>query len=273
MQTKNTYKCLSAAMFAAIAGTAHAADWSDTSVGVRWGNGFTEPGIAQRFDKTIFNFTHIDGDRLGTNMVVADVLKSSSADPAVNGGGGAQEIYGFYQRSLSLNALNGNKGGYGPFKDISLIGRLDMGAKDDAFGSHPRKVRVGVSASLPVSAGFWDIGLQAYKHYDHNGIVGKDVTFKLAPVLTSAWSIPIGSMASFDGFADIIGPKGKDGFGMDTKTEVMLDAKLMFNLGGPKSGFKAGIGYEYWKNKHGSDASIVPGAKQSTLMLLTEYHF
>lgn len=256
-----------------MASTSSAADWSDTSIGVRWGPSFHEPGITKGFSKTIFNFTHVSGDRLGTNLVVGDLLKSSSDDPASGGGGGAHEFYGLYQRTLSLGALMDHQGGYGPFKDLALVGRIDLGAKDDAFAARPVKLRLGVQADLPVKAGFWNIGLQAYKKNDHNGIVGRDVNFKTAPVLTSAWDVPVAGIASFAGYLDLIGPIGKDGFGADTKTQTNIYVKLMFDVAGPKSGFKLGVGWDYFKNKYGTDASAVPGATQSTALVLSEYHF
>jgi hypothetical protein len=45
-----------------------------------------------------------------------------------------------------------------------------------------------MSAAMPVSAGFWDIGVAAYKeNNNNNGIMGKSVFFDVAPSLSSAW--------------------------------------------------------------------------------------
>jgi hypothetical protein len=249
---------------------AHAADWSDTSVGLRLGNHFAEPGLTPKIAKTIFNFTTINGDKLGTNLIVGDVLLSDNKDPAAGGGGGAQEFYGFYQRTFSLNALTGSKG-FGFFKDLSLVGRGDLSAKNTTFAPRVRKLRFGIAADLPVPAGFWNVGVQAYHETNHNGIVGKEVHFDTAAALTSVWSIPIAGIASFGGFLDIVGPKGKDGFGGQTKTETLFRATLLADLG--KTGLKAGVGLEYWANKFGNNAKLVPGSKVTTPMLLAEYHF
>lgn len=255
----------------AMAASAHAADWNDTSVGLRIGNQFAEPGIDKKIGKTILAFNHIDGDKLGTNLFVIDLLMSDSKDPSQGGGGNAQEWYGFYQRTFSMSALTGNKGGYGFAKDLSLVARVDFGTKNTEFAPRPRKLRLGVSAAMPVSAGFWDVGVQLYKETNHNGIVGKDVSFDLAPVLTSAWAIPAGP-GTFGGFFDLVGQKGKDGFGGKTKAEVLARLTYLFDIGA-KTGLKAGVGYEYWNNKFGNPASSVPGSKQSTAMLMAEYHF
>lgn len=244
----------------------HAADWTDTTVGLRGSSRFVEPGIQPKVAKTIMNFTHVSGDKLGTNLFVIDLLASDSQDPAHGGGGGAQEWYGFLQRSFSLNALAGRKG-FGFAKDLSLVARFDAGAKNTTFAPRPRKLRLGIGAALPVSAGFWDVGVQAYKETNHNGIVGTDVTFDVAPVLTTAWAIPAGP-GTFAGFADVIGEKGRDGFGAQTKTEVLARATYLIKLGG---GFEAGVGVEYWKNKFGNDASVVPGSRVTTPLLLAQF--
>jgi nucleoside-specific outer membrane channel protein Tsx len=264
---------LAVAALATSGSVASAADWNDTSVGVRFGSTFKEPSISKDIAKTIFNFTYVSGDKLGTNLVVGDLLKSNSADPASNGGGGATEFYGLYQRTLSINALRGTKDAYGPFRDLGLVARIDLGTKNDAFAASPVKVRLGVSADIPVEAGFWNVGIQAHKKRDHNGIVGNHVTFKWAPVLTTAWELRVAGIAMFGGYLDFIGPMGKDGFGGDTKAQTNLYAKVMFDVGGATSGFKAGVGLDYYKNKYGTNGSTPFGATQTTALLLTEYHF
>lgn len=252
---------------------AQAADWSDTWVGVRYGNRFTEPANPNKIRKAIVNVAHLSGDRLGTNFFNIDILASDGKDPPAGGGGGAQEFYGFYQRSYSLSALTDNKSGYGFAKDVLLVGRVDLGSKNTAFAPRPRKLRLGATVALPVTGGFFNVGAQLLKEANHNGIVGKNVDFKLAPVLAAGWSIPVTNGVVIGGFADVIGPKGKDGFGRETKTEILVRTTAMFDIAGPKSGIKAGIGLEYWKNKFGNNSAIVPGAKQTTGLLLTAYHF
>lgn len=253
--------------------SASAADFSSNYIGYRYAPTQSEPGVSDKVAKNILAFTHVSGDKLGLNFFTIDLLKSNSADPASGGGGGAQEWYGFYQRDFSMNALTGNTTGYGFISDIKLVARADAGTKNTLFAPAPRKLRLGVSAALPVSGGFWDVGVQAYKETNHNGIVGNSVHFDVAPALVSAWSIPVGS-ATFGGFIDVIGPKGKDGFGAETKTEVLARAKLMFNVLGPQSGLALGFGVEHWNNKFGSDNStsfVKNSAKATTALLLLEY--
>lgn len=268
------FAAAAAALGLAVAGPvspAHAADWSDASVGIRYGTRFSEPGVGSGITKAIGNFTYVSGDKLGSNFLTLDVLKSNDRDPEAGGGGGAQEEYFIYERAFSMNAMTDNKGGYGPFKDVDLTARIDLSSKNTQFAPRVRKFRPGFALDMPVPAGFWHLGLQAYHENNHNGIVGTDVTFKTTWAIASAWSIPAGPGA-FNGFLDVIGPKGRDGFGNQTKTETLLQMKYLFDCG---HGLKAGVGYEYWNNKFGNNASLdaTGGSKQNAPMLVAEYHF
>jgi hypothetical protein len=253
---------------------AQAANWSDTSVGMRYVSEQSEPGVTDSVSKNVMNFTHVSGDNLGSNFFTIDLLKSSSVDPSNKGPSGAQEWYGFYKRSFSLSAMTGNKSGYGIAKDLSLIARFDAGTKNTTFAPSPRKVRLGMSAAMPVTAGFWDVGVEVMKESNHNGIVGKDVSFSSAPVFTTAWSVAMGP-GSFTGFLDIVGAKGKDGFGEETKTETLGRALYMIDVAGPKGGLKAGVGMEYWNNKfgcHNAKSFVKNSCTATTPVLVVEYH-
>jgi hypothetical protein len=274
MKKSHSLSLVAACIAAAAVSPALAADWTDASVGYRYYSHQSEPGVSDKTPKNALNFTYVSGDRLGTNLFVGDVIMSGKEDPANGGTGGAQEFYGFYKRSFSMNAMTGNKGGYGFAKDIYLTGRVDLSAKNTTFAPRVRKVRLGAEAAMPVSAGFWNLGAQIYNETNHNGIMGVDVNFKTTSVITSAWSIPVKGIGSFEGYADITAPKGKDGFGADTKMETLIGANLMFDVGGPKSGVKAGFGVQYWKNKFGSDGSApgAKGTKATSPVFLLDYH-
>ena len=251
-----------------------AANWSDTSVGMRYVSEQSEPGVTDSVSKNVMSFTHVSGDNMGSNFFTIDLLKSSSIDPSNKGPSGAQEWYGFYKRSFSLSAMTGNKSGYGIAKDLSLIARFDAGTKNTTFAPAPRKVRLGMSAAMPVTAGFWDVGLEVMKESNHNGVVGKDVSFSSAPVFTTAWAVGMGPGA-FTGFLDIVGAKGKDGFGDETKTETLGRALYMIDVAGPKAGLKAGVGVEYWNNKFGCNNAKSfkkNSCTATTPVLIVEYH-
>lgn len=258
---------------ACLAAPAWAQHWSENFLSLSYGNRFAEPAIADKIAKETLTFTHISGDSLGKNFISAAVLMSDDKDPPSGGGGGAREFYGVFERDFSIGKMTGNKTGYGFAKDIYLAARLDLQTKNIDLAPRATKLRLGVGADLPVSAGFWNAGLQLWKEKNHNGIIipgfkptGTDVNFKVAPVLTSAWLIPVGGVGTFEGWADFVGAKGKNGFGVDTKAESHVVASFMFNVGGRESGLKLGLGAEYWNNKYGE-----PGVKQTTPLLIAQY--
>lgn len=272
------------AVAVAAATSAVAADWSSNTIGYRYHASQSEPGTSDKVAKNVLNFTHVSGDKLGTNLFSIDHLKSDNSDPANGASSGASEWYGFYKRTFSISAMTGNTTGYGFAKDLSLTGRIDLGTKNTAFAPAPAKLRVGLAADLPVKAGFWSIGLEAYKETNNNSLAAvgnRSVNFDTALALTSAWSIPVSGLGSFEGFLDVIGPKGKDGFRRDTTTEVLLRASMMFDINGPKSGLRAGVGIEHWANKFGCNNSdygttssgITNTCTATSPMLLLSYKF
>jgi hypothetical protein len=272
MKTVSRFTAIAAVLLAST--SVFAADWSSNSITYTYAPHQSEPGVSDKVVKNIMTFTHVSGDKLGTNLFNIDLLKSNSADPANGNAQGAQEWYGFYQRNFSLNAMTGNKTGYGFAKDLNLTARVDAGAKNTYFAPAPRKLHLGMSAAMPVSAGFWDIGVAAYKESNNNGVVGKSVSFDVAPALNSAWAIPVGGIGTFGGFASIVGPKGKDGFGAETATETLIRATFMFDVMGPKSGLSAGVGVEYWNNKFGCDSSLAANGdkcKATTPLVMVSY--
>jgi hypothetical protein len=256
-----------------------AADWSNDTVGYKYYAAQSEPGTAEKVGKNVLNFTHVSGDKLGMNLFSIDYLRSDNADPANGGGQGAAEYYGFYKRSFSLSAMSENKTGYGYFKDLSLTARIDLGAKNTAFAPSPTKLRIGMDAAMPVSGGFWNIGFDVYSESNNNSFAAasdRAVKFTPALALSSAWAIPVAGIATFDGFLDIVGPKGNDGFGVATTTETLLEAHLMFDVGGAKSGMKMGAGFQYWNNKFGCNndtATVANSCKATSPMLLATYQF
>jgi nucleoside-specific outer membrane channel protein Tsx len=262
-----------AACLLTLAAPAGAADWSDTSIGAKYGERFTEPGGTQKIDKTIYEFVHVSGDRLGKNLVVGQVLTSGSNDPAAGGGTGAQEFYGLYRRTLSLSKLTGSTLAFGPVKDVSLVGRFDRGTKNISMAAAARKLMAGVSLDLAVPKGFAEAVLYAYHEKNYNGIVGQAVKFDTTYRADLVWGIPfnLGIPLEWRGGLAIVGAKGKDGFGNDTKVEKKLYTEVMAGIG--KTGFQVGLAYEWWRNKYGVDASRIPGANQGTPLLVAEYHF
>jgi hypothetical protein len=269
------------AVMGAWAGSAAAAEWSDTYIGWRYGNKFREPFNPQNISKNILNLSHVSGYKYGTNYFNVDLLMSDSKDPSTVGGSGAQEAYVVYRNTVALSKVTGKEYKYGGVvRDFGGTFGLDWNTKNDfGYGSKKRMLVLGPTVMMDVP-GFLNISLVALK--ESNAPVGHPsrYTYKTHPALTAAWGIPIGSSPfSFEGFALYIASKGKNEFGGGTKPETNFDAQIMLDVGtvtgGPKGTFKVGLEYQWWKNKFGNDASgpAGSGAFAKTPMIRAEYHF
>ena len=269
-----------AGLAAVAAGGAAAADFSDTFIGYRYSSSYTEPGIAVDVPKHIYQLGHFSVYKYGTNFFNLDILRSLKNDPACCGvnASQAQELYLSYKHALSYNRITGSKLSMGPMNDVRLTFGFDAGAKDTRFAPRPLKLMIGPTANFGLPSGFLDVSLLYYKETNNNGIVSREVDFDPTWQLGAVWGVPftLGTPAIFKGFVSITGEKGKDGFGNDTATETLLRTSVQWDLGGlvglNKGTLFAGVGYEYWKNKFGNQASV-PGSKTSAPTLHAEWHF
>jgi nucleoside-specific outer membrane channel protein Tsx len=276
------------ACLAAIGLTAQAAEWSDTSIGYRYGTKFGEPFGPNNINKSIFNLTHVSGYKYGTNFFNADLLLSDSRDPASPGSNsGAQEIYIVYRHTLDLGKVTGKDFKFGPVRGFGLTAGFDVNTKDDAgYNSKKRMIVAGPTLMMDVP-GFLNVSLFAlwesnapYNAYTHTHV--ERYQYDVHPMLNLAWGIPfsIGPIPlSFEGFANFIGDKGEDEFGNGTAAETNIDMQVMYDvsphLGAAKNTFKVGLEYQYWRNKFGNDHNgpAGDGAFAKTPMIRAEYHF
>ena len=273
------------AALAALAGTAQAADWSDTSIGYRYGTKFAEPYGTNDITKNILSLTHVSGFKYGSNFFNVDMLMSNKKDPAsfdqVSGTttGSAQETYIVYRNTLDFEKMSGTSFKSTGIRGYGLTWGFDWNTKDDAgYNSKKRMLVLGPTVNFDVP-GFLSASVLLLKesnapYSDFSGIATPRYTYKTHPMLTAAWGIPLGSGFSFEGFVNFIASKGKDEFGAQTKPETDLDMQVMYDITG-KNTFKVGLEYQYWKNKFGNDANgpAGPGATAKTPMVRAEYHF
>lgn len=274
---------------------ASALDWSDNALRYQFGPSFAEPGVtkdltpngpADSVSKNILSFQHADGYKYGGNFFIVNVLLSSSTDPAQNSKQGATEVYAIYRSNLSLNKILKTKAfEFGPLRDVMIEVGADLSAKNTAFAPHVMKPVAGLATALAVPAGFWTIGVLAEKEWNNNGIAsvrngqvdftrGGSVEFDTTLLLASSWGVPVYKSVSFEGFANVVLPKGKDGFNAQTKTEVLLHPRIMWDVGTlfDSKGYQIGAGYEYWLNKFGDDHRLTGGAEQSTFVVEAAFH-
>jgi nucleoside-specific outer membrane channel protein Tsx len=278
---------LAAAAAASCALAAHAADWSDTSIGWRTGSKFAEPFNPNDIGKNILNVTHVSGYKYGSNFFNADVLFSDSKDPAGAGStNGAQEVYLVYRHTLDLEKLTGTAYKFGPVRGLGLTAGFDFNAKTDAgYNSKKRMVVAGPTLMMDVP-GFLNVSLLALweSNAPYNTFSNTSTprySYDVHPMINLAWGIGLGKDTglSFEGFANFIASKGKNEFGGNTAAETNVDMQLMYDLraltGGKPGAFKLGLEYQYWKNKFGNDSSgpAGSGAFAKTPMLRVEYHF
>lgn len=266
--------------------SAQAADWSDTSIGYRYGTTFAEPFNNNDIAKSIFNLTHASGYKYGSNFFNADILLSDSKDPSSAGSNsGAQEIYIVYRHTLDFGKITGKNLSFGPIRSVGFTGGFDVNTKDDAgYNSKKRMLVAGPTIMMDVP-GFLNISvLQLWEsNAPYNGYTKTHTerySYDPHPMLNLAWGIPLGATGlSFEGYMNYIAAKGKNEFGGATKPETNLDMQVMYDLsplvGAAPRTFKLGLEYQYWKNKFGNDhnGAAGDGAFAKTPMIRAEYHF
>lgn len=271
---------------------ASAANWSDTLIGYRTSTQYREPAIMGTTEKNIFTLSHASGWDYGTNFFNVDMLMSTGSDPAVNAKAksGANEVYVVYRTALNLGKVFKTDLGFGPVRDLSITAGGDYNAKDTNFGSKKRFLVLGPTLNFKVKNGFFDLGLWACHEQNYNGITGRSVDFKTTYILSSAWGVPVTMgpvSAEFKGYANYVGPKGKDGNGVETVAETLADVNFLFDVSGligrkPKA-ICLGPGFQYWNNKFGganyTASASIPfdnfknNVKVTALQLVLQVHF
>lgn len=269
--------------------SAHAAEWSDTSIGYRYGTKFAEPYNTNDIAKDIVNLTHVSGYKYGTNFFNVDVLMSSGKDePSAPGSRtGAEEVYIVYRHTLDFGKIAGNpdKFKFGLIRGMGLTGGFDINSKNDSgYNSKKRMWVLGPTVMLDVP-GFLNVSvLQLWEsnapYSKFSGVQTDRYDYDPHPMLNLVWGIPIGSLPlSFEGYMNFIASKGKNEFGGGTKPETNIDAMIMYDvsplIGASAKTFRVGFEYQYWRNKFGNDhkGAAGDGAFAKTPMIRAEYHF
>jgi nucleoside-specific outer membrane channel protein Tsx len=267
--------------------SAQAADWSDTSIGYRYGTDFREPVNANEISKNILNFSHVSGYKYGSNFFNADLLLSDEKDPSSAGAtSGAQEVYVVYRHTLDLGKATGKDFKFGPVRGMGAVAGFDFNTKTDAgYNSKKRMLVVGPSFMMDVP-GYLNISLLALwesnaPYSTFSNTATPRYSYDVHPMLNLVWGMPVpGVPLSFEGFANFIASKGKNEFGGDTAAETNIDMQVMYDLsdvvGAKPKTFRVGLEYQWWKNKFGNNndsAFYKGGAFAKTSMIRAEYHF
>jgi nucleoside-specific outer membrane channel protein Tsx len=271
---------------------AHAFDFSDTSASLTYGPTYKEPGIAQNktnhgtdISKFTLTVTHFDVWQYGTNFVNIDTLFSNGHDPASpgnTGDPGAVEVYALYRGNLSGNAITGTKDfSFGPVKDVRLELGGDWNTKNTTFAPEKKLIVFGPNISFD-TPGYLNLGLHLAHEWNNNGIVGKSVSFSPTFEMEITWLYPLGFTGlplRIDGFFNVVAPKGKDGFGNQTATEILTQPRLVLDLGklamNKPNFLDIYVGYQFWYNKFGNDHNLPgnSGSVAETAFFGTTVHF
>jgi len=258
---------------------APAANWNDTSLGFRYSSDFHFPGSPEKVTQKIGQLTTRGGFKYGTYAFNVDYLVSDKNNPESDGAGGAQEVYSVGRIEWSASKILGQRVGAGFIRDIGLTTGYEFSSKNDAFESRARMLVLGPALEFAVPHGFWNAMVGVRTETNHNGIVYANVKYKSAWHAESAWLIPFAAgpvPLQFEGFATVTGPKGIDGFHVQTRTEVLTRMSLLVDVGalaGTPRTFYLGPGYEYWKNMFGTPSSEASGTRRSAPVLVGQVHF
>jgi nucleoside-specific outer membrane channel protein Tsx len=277
----------------AVTTTQARAQFSDTWIGLRDGPTVSNPGAekgGRNVNKIIANFGHFDAWDYGTNFVNADVLFSNANEPANNSAGGSTEFYGVYRAQLSPDKIFGINTKFGPITGINFEIGGDAETENTAFAPDKKLLVVGPNINIDLGKGFLNIGIHFSKEWNNNGFSdcpshcftkGGPVSFDPAAEFEIVWLYNLTSITGlpldFKGFTNIVMPKGKDGFGGKTVTEVLARPALSLDIGQlamnkPHKLYMI-LSLELWENKFGNDHTKVPGCEEVSPMLGLEYHF
>ncbi|MEO8006846.1 MAG: outer envelope protein [Betaproteobacteria bacterium] len=261
-------------------GNASAEEFSDTSIGWRYGTKFAEPFEGNDIHKNVIDFQHASSYKYGTNFFNADLLLSDKRDPGENSEG-AQEAYIVYRNTIDIGKVLDREFKYGGIiRGFGATLGFDWNTKNDAlYGSKKRMLVAGPTLMMDVP-GFLNISV--FELWESNAPIGisNRYNYDPHPMLDIVWGIPIGdSPFIWQGYLDFAASKGKDEFGGDTAPETHLDTQIMLDvgrvMGGPKNTFKVGLEFEYWRNKYGTNhyGPAGSGAFARTPLIRAEYHF
>lgn len=258
-----------------IAGSAIAADFSQTLVDYRYGREFTEPAHPNDIGKHIFTLTHVRDGNYGKHLFALESRVSDHNDLAKDGSGATEYLF-TYRWQLTAARVTGTPIAFGPVRDLALVAGIDRTTKDTLFAPRKRAWLIGPTIKFDVP-GFLDIGLLYYQENNHKGIPGTphpDISFEGTWLLNANWRIPVSvgpANAIFQGMWLRVGEKGTDFNDVQTAGETLLRTNLLFDIGPAfsvgKGQLLAGVGYEWWKNKFGTPAGMGTHTRTPTVNL------
>jgi nucleoside-specific outer membrane channel protein Tsx len=292
-QTMKLRHLIFAAAMVVTTSRAWAQGFSDTWIGLRDGPTVSNPGAekgGRNVNKIIASVGHFDVWDYGTNFFNADVLFSNANEPANASAGGSTEFYGVYRAQLSPDKIFGLNTKFGPITGINFEIGGDAEAENTAFAPDKKLLVVGPNINFDLGKGFLNIGIHFSKEWNNNGFSdcpshcftkGGPVSFDPAAEFEFVWLYNLTSITGlpldFKGFMNVVMPKGRDGFGGKTVTEVLAVPALSLDIGALAMNkphkLNLVLSLELWENKFGNNHTKVAGCEEVSPMLGLQYHF
>jgi hypothetical protein len=257
----------------------------------------TQPGVTSKTAKQIFEFSHLDIWRYGTNLVIVDLLKSNQADAAApylspsaptTGSAGATEIYALFRSTFGFNEiLDTTAFSKGALRDLSFLIGADAD-KENGFSRRDVVAGFQLAFDLPYES-LLNVSPLYNKEGDHSAYARCDVVGGIPGVscLTDGkiayrgtWAIETSYSMDLNflpakkqyfsvlGRANFYGPKGGENSPLPstpTKTEIDSEpVRLIIDSGKAFWGSKhthrldVWVAYRYWENKYGFDHNTSP---------------
>jgi hypothetical protein len=275
------------------AGQALADGFSDIWIGVRNGFFVSNPGGeegSRNVNKIIANVGHFDVWDYGTNFFNVDVLFSNANEPANNSAGGSTEFYAVYRAQLSPDKIFGLNTKFGPITAINFEIGGDAETENTQFAPDKKLLIAGPNFNFGLPAGFLNIGVHISKEWNNNGFEacprtctfgqGGPISFNPAPEFEFVWLCSLkgllGAPVDFKGFLNIVMPKGINGFGDHTYTEILTRPTLSLDLGtllfNKPHRPDLFLALELWQHKFGN-GSEVSGSSEVSPQIGIEVHF
>jgi hypothetical protein len=225
---------------------------------------------------------HRDEWEYGSNVLILGFSKDNGHDPKRGSPNlGATQFFGSYRGLLSGNALTDSSiFSNAIVSDLRLSFGMDFNDKNSNLANKKKEGLVGVNVKFNVPVGYLSLGLHYVREWNYNAIVGKSVVYRGHFNAEALWIAPLtftGLPLKYQLLVEVTTPKGKDGFGRQTVTEVFTQQRLVLDVGdllwGRPKRLDAFVGLQYWYAKMGGNPHLKSGSVELTSLFGAALHF
>ena len=202
-------------------------------------------------DRTfVFTMQQASGWKLGDSFFFLDYLNDGGED-----GFNERDFYAEWYPTLSFGKLAGKQWRLGPVRDISLIAGVNVGGSAKVLKYLP-----GLRASWD-TPGFLFLNTDLTAYIDDNvGLAGGGAPKAGNSFMIDVnWALPfeVGNQSlAIAGHAEYLGGRSNE-LNEDLRGSILAQPQFTWDLGKAIAGtprqFMAGVEYQYWRNKLGTD--------------------